>query len=440
MKNIFLFIILIVFSNAFSQWTLVSTLPSAQNINTISVVDQNIIWVACDNATLFKTTNGGLNWLSRGAGLPAGNLYGLSALDTTNCWVGTVNGSIYKTTNGGINWTLQFSLAGSFTNGIKMFNANYGVYYGDPTGTGQPYQFRYTINGGTNWILSPGAPIASNEYGVINAWDWTDTSHFWIGSANTVANATTAKVYKTSNGFGGGSWTSATLPGTGGAAGLYYQAIAFTDINNGMSGSNGSDIKRTTDGGVTWSTVTNPPGVTAFAAINMNGIKDGSNTIRVSLNDGTTNYCFKTTNLGAVWTTEALPPAGVTNGIQHMQFLSGTLGFAGGNAGIFMRFGNPSAITNLNLEIPDKYNLDQNYPNPFNPSTTINFSIPKSSEVSLKIYDALGKEVATLVNEFKSAGTYSYNFNETAGLTSGVYFYTLSAGDFVNTKKLMLVK
>ncbi|MDQ3020070.1 MAG: T9SS type A sorting domain-containing protein [Bacteroidota bacterium] len=97
-------------------------------------------------------------------------------------------------------------------------------------------------------------------------------------------------------------------------------------------------------------------------------------------------------------------------------------------------------ISQISTEIPDKYLLSQNYPNPFNPSTTINFSLPKSSNVSLKVFNVLGKEVATIVNEFKAAGTYSANFTETSGLTSGIYFYTLTAGDFVSTKKFMLVK
>jgi hypothetical protein len=221
---------------------------------------------------------------------------------------------------------------------------------------------------------------------------------------------------------------------------LYYQAVAFTDANNGMAASNGSDIKKTTDGGITWQPVTNPPGVTAFAAINLNGLKDGSNTIRISLSDGATNYCFRTTNLGTVWTQETLPSQGATNGLQHIQFLNATLGFAGGNAGTFLRFGNPSGISNINSEIPSQYKLEQNYPNPFNPSTKINFSIPTSSNVSLRVYDALGKEVAVLVDEFLAAGSYSTNFIAASNLTTGVYFYTLTSGDFTNTKKLMLLK
>lgn len=439
MKNLLLVIILLIFSNAKSQWSVVSTVPSSPNINSISVVDQNLIWVCGDATALYKTTDGGLTWVSRNAGLPSGNLYGISALDVSTCWVGTVNGSIYKTSDGGASWTLQFSLAGSFSNGIKMFNQNYGVYQGDPTGNGQPYQLRYTTNGGTNWILSPGAPIATSEFGVINAWDWTDTTHFWIGSANTVANATTAKVYRTSSGFGGGGWTSATLPGTGGTAGLYYQAVAFTDVNNGMAGSNGSNIMKTNNGGATWTTVSNPPGVTAFAAINMNGIKDGSNTIRVSLGDGVTNFCFKTTDYGTTWVSEPLPVVGQTNGIQDMEFINASLGFAGGNLGTFMRYGNPSGITNLNTELPDGFSLSQNYPNPFNPVTKINFSIPKNENVNLKVYDVLGNELVTLVNGDLSTGSYSVDFDGSK-YSSGIYFYTLISGSFKETKRMNLIK
>ena len=97
-------------------------------------------------------------------------------------------------------------------------------------------------------------------------------------------------------------------------------------------------------------------------------------------------------------------------------------------------------ISQISTEVPDVYSLSQNYPNPFNPSTTINFSIPKSSDVSLRVYDVLGKEIATLVDEFKNAGSYSVDFNATSGLTSGVYFYTITTGNFTDTKKLMLIK
>jgi hypothetical protein len=93
---------------------------------------------------------------------------------------------------------------------------------------------------------------------------------------------------------------------------------------------------------------------------------------------------------------------------------------------------------NIN-EIPEKFSLDQNYPNPFNPSTTIKYSIPKQSNVALKVFDVLGSEVATLVNKEQSQGNYEVEFDG-SDLTSGIYFYRLQAGDYVQTKKMILLK
>ena len=99
-----------------------------------------------------------------------------------------------------------------------------------------------------------------------------------------------------------------------------------------------------------------------------------------------------------------------------------------------------TGITNLNTGIvPDKFALSQNYPNPFNPSTKINFSLPKQGFVTLKIYDVLGKEVKTLVNELKSAGSYSVDFNA-SNLSSGVYFFRMESGGFNEIKRMMLIK
>jgi hypothetical protein len=102
---------------------------------------------------------------------------------------------------------------------------------------------------------------------------------------------------------------------------------------------------------------------------------------------------------------------------------------------------NEDGITSVaeELHLPNAFKLQQNYPNPFNPTTTINYQIPKISFVTLKIYDVLGSEIATLVSEEKPVGNYEVEFDG-SGLTSGVYFYTLQAGDFVETKKIVLMK
>ena len=93
----------------------------------------------------------------------------------------------------------------------------------------------------------------------------------------------------------------------------------------------------------------------------------------------------------------------------------------------------------VNATGPLTYNLEQNYPNPFNPTTTITYSIKEKVLVSLSVFDILGKEVKTLVNEEQEAGVYRLEFNA-SNLASGIYFYTLNAGEFLSTKKMILIR
>lgn len=98
-----------------------------------------------------------------------------------------------------------------------------------------------------------------------------------------------------------------------------------------------------------------------------------------------------------------------------------------------------TSVDDINNSILDSYNLSQNYPNPFNPTTSIEYQIPAEENVVLKVYNLIGQEVAELVNEKKSAGSYKVNFNAEK-LASGVYYYTLRAGNFVGSQKLVLLK
>ena len=112
-----------------------------------------------------------------------------------------------------------------------------------------------------------------------------------------------------------------------------------------------------------------------------------------------------------------------------------------------VRVYNPAQDTLLALEIinrhnqqqPESFAISQNYPNPFNPSTTLKYGIPKESYITLKVYDILGREVATLVNKQQKAGYYEVDWNA-ANNSSGIYFYRIQAGDFAETKKMILMK
>lgn len=99
----------------------------------------------------------------------------------------------------------------------------------------------------------------------------------------------------------------------------------------------------------------------------------------------------------------------------------------------------PGRMSANNSEVITGYKLFQNYPNPFNPTTTISWQSPVSSHQTLKIYDILGNEVTTLVDEYKEAGRYTLNF-DASRLSSGVYIYRITAGEFTDVKKMVILK
>ena len=109
------------------------------------------------------------------------------------------------------------------------------------------------------------------------------------------------------------------------------------------------------------------------------------------------------------------------------------------NGGLYKSNNIIDAIEKPTKALPDKFFISQNYPNPFNPSTIINYQIPKSTLVTLKVYDILGREVTTLVNEEKPAGNYEINFNGSR-LSSGIYFYRIQVGGYTSIKKMILLK
>lgn len=136
-----------------------------------------------------------------------------------------------------------------------------------------------------------------------------------------------------------------------------------------------------------------------------------------------------------------------TNSIQHLSFTIGEslIGYSDNSStknytGFWYTY-IESITTDVEdqLTVPIEYRLEQNYPNPFNPGTVIRFAVPEQSMVSLKVYDIIGREIATLINEERDAGWYEQSFDASA-LSSGIYIYRLSAGSKVFSKKMMLIK
>ena len=151
------------------------------------------------------------------------------------------------------------------------------------------------------------------------------------------------------------------------------------------------------------------------------------------------NGIFLSTNDGTSWI--AVNDGLINTNIWSLAASSDNL-FAGTNGSAVWRRPLSEMITSIERisnGLPKQFSLNQNYPDPFNPSTTISFTIPERSDVTLKVFDILGREVATIVSGEMPAGTFSRQWNATK-MASGIYFYRLQAGLFTQTKRLVLLK
>jgi hypothetical protein len=192
-------------------------------------------------------------------------------------------------------------------------------------------------------------------------------------------------------------------------------------------------VKRTTDGGVTWiNTASVPAGVTPFLIAYVPGTSGSYVITSFTLSTQIPGSAY-TLNNGATWTT-------VDNFLHgRAAFVSPAVGWSWGGANVIYKWsGIPLPVEHTN-EVVQSFHLEQNYPNPFNPSTIIKYQIPRDGLVTLMIYDVLGKEVKTLVNEYRGIGRYEVKF-DASGLASGLYIYQLKANDFISSKKMLLLK
>jgi len=197
-------------------------------------------------------------------------------------------------------------------------------------------------------------------------------------------------------------------------------------------------ILRTTDGGTTWTSQSSGTTTGFLVGVSFTDSDNGTVVGGPGMGYGV-GIILRTTNGGATWTQQTSGTIYTLNDVSFTDALTGT---AVGDWGRILRTtnGGVSFVEEEAIdEIPTNYNLNQNYPNPFNPSTKIRYSVPQSSNVVIKVFDILGSEIETLVNEEKTVGTYELTWYAES-LPSGIYFYRLQAGSFIETKKMVLIK
>ena len=441
---------------------------------------------------VYKSIDFGSNWFAANEGMGPKDVRAVIATGSSTLIAGSHYVGVFRSTNLGDEWSKSMS---GFPAGMSistMLSAEAGVFAGTSDGV-----YRTTDNGAT-WLELDGANDTINyslvrglceKNGVIFAstvlqfnatvYKSTDNGLTWARSGsglpgdltfinglatsgNNIVAATSEGVYYSSN--DGNSWYQANIPvenieDIAASGGYAYAIVGFIGIyrsvdeginwspvlpstidyiclaaynNYAYAGSIDQGLRYSTDFGSSWQSSSGFPFETTIFGIGPVGdgmvlaAKFMPDYIYVSYNNGS-YFSPYSEGLGRWANTEAFA---VTDSFM----------FAGTDYnGVWRRLRTGVVSVNTQNDLPQVFHLAQNFPNPFNPSTTIEYSIPGSGNVKLVVYNSLGEEVETLVNDFKEAGIYKIYFN--AGeLSSGIYFYKLETGYFYQVHKMILLR
>ena len=410
-------------TNGGESWTDQFSSFTYEDFIHVDFVNVNNGWIISP-ASIYHTGDAGDIWqLQKTA--PYGSLNYISAADSLNCWVvgydySTSSSLILNTTDGGNLWEKQQVACDVPLNSACFIDNNVGWAVGDSG------LIIFTDDGGQNWIQQE-----SGVSGPLSSVDFINSDYGWIAGYN-YGNI----ILYTKN--GGQNW-SVIIPDS-----LLSNllSIEFVDSLNGWGVGSFYNyyyyygyIYHTGDGGITWELQYS--GLAKYSSIkfineNIGWVTGGGGFVSEKV--------LTTTDGGENWVGQYIP-IGWTNGIDFVDLNNGWLVGGGGlimhttNGGVTFIEAPGESVTKPQMN----FTLYYNYPNPFNPTTKISYSIPQLSKVVIKVYDILGNEIETLVNQEKPAGTYEITL-DAGNLPSGVYFYQIKAGSFIEAKKMILLK
>lgn len=407
-------------------WQEIQT-PIQSRLTTIFAHDSSNIWVGADSGIILYTSDKGENWAVQNT-QSGKHVKEISFYDSLNGWAVAYNQEdidyrsyILKTSNGGNSWdVIPFRFEGIFLYTIVLFDSLNCWVAGD--------EIFYTNDGGINW-LSPTIEYAPFAYfPMYKLKFYSREKGIAVGGYQDFVGV----AWRTND--SGYTWTPSGL-----GPDLFYDvylkdSITVLALSSELENLYPIGSYRTDDFGLNWQ----------IDSISLSGVVSAID-FRTELNGwatkGRDNLAMFTEDGGYNWELYALSDS---NAVHDVEFLDSLNGFMAGENGKFYVYqpDEPSKIVVEENNIVDEFILFQNFPNPFNSSTTIKFRIPQSEArgfVSLKVYDILGNEVATLVNEYKTAEVYEIDF-DSSRLTSGIYFYQLKTNSSIETKKMILLK
>lgn len=400
--------------------------PTSQSLNKLSFIDKNIGWVEGEGGTIISTSNGGNSWSTLYTAVDTFML-DIFFLNENFGWVlfwdllPPFTSKILKTTDGGLNWIVELCPGeNTFFQSIYFLDSTSGFLAGS--------DIYKTSDGGVNWFEVnvfdvDTLPPNFADFPVKRIKFYNNQIGYACGGKLDLAGV----VWWTKD--GGDNWAAKGL-GPDPINDIYiFDSLNVIGLGGDPEGFYGVGQINTYDGGVNWN----------YTELNISGVVNA-----LSFRTQTEGWAVKENKFlfsldgGAEWLELNTPSNAV---LRDLIFIDSLTGYAVGSSGVILKYNYP--VTSVN-QIGNKISQISkihlyNYPNPFNPSTKIIYSIPRTSKVLIKVFDILGNEIETLCEEAKSEGTYEINWNA-EGLPTGIYYYQLRAGSFVETKKMVLMK
>ncbi len=426
MKEI-IFFTLIFLANLFGQSGWINVTPSSTYPILLDVypINSENVWVVGFEGTILHTTDGGINWIDVPSPVNY-DFYNVHFINADTGWIGGDNDNateVLRTTNGGASWEVQ-NLAGYHWGNYDMqfINGTPGEPYRGFVTAGLSFVWR-TDDYGANWLPSN---IGGCGAGNLESICFINKDEGWFVGAPSALSEVTI-VHTTDGGQTFEIQINPTNPD------IRLRGVYFATQQHGVAVGLGGTIIYTENGGNNWE-------IRSFNNSRWQSvyITQSGRAWAVGQNG---NIAFST-DWGYSWT----PQLSNTNQeLWQVYFVNDNEGWiAGGYPGmqgviLHTTTGGVTGIDENDVSRINSYSLLQNYPNPFNPVTRISWQSSVGSWQTIKVYDFLGNQVATLIDEYREAGAYEYNFNASE-LASGVYFYQLRAGDFVETMKMLLLK
>jgi len=411
---------------ALQYWTKISS-PVSNTLTNCAFINNSTGWIGGESGSIIRTTNGGANWQIQNSGTSyniedifflnerLGYALAWNIFPDTNSYLGTI---ILNTTNGGLNWTQSMYPDTNWFMKTVFYLDSLNGFMG-----GVPSVILKTTNAGQRWVVTDTDSSLWVSLPVYKIKFINSQTGYACGGFRDIAGL----VWATTN--SGLNWKGAAIapePFFDLSIIYPYKAIA-----SGGDLEYGSSIARTVNTGLNW----------YYDTLGVFGLSTGISFRTPAegwMAAGFSQKFIVSYDSGFTWNSVY---ATDSSEMFDVDFPDSTYGFACGRNGVILKYDRTISDISGNLisSVSKKFMLYQNYPNPFNPKTIINYHCPISNFVSLKVYDMLGIEIATLVYEKQNAGNYSVEFDG-RNFPSGIYYCKLIAGDFSEVRKMILVK